>query len=57
MRLRDFFTEEENKKFIELQMELLDARCKKERIMIQAEIELILENAKSRYKALFNEEE
>ncbi len=52
MQLKDFLNANELEKFNELQLELLDAHNKKERTLIQAEIDEILNTARSRYESL-----
>ncbi|AND43047.1 MAG: hypothetical protein ACQEXE_20580 [Bacillota bacterium] len=54
MQLKDFLNANELEKFNELQLELLDAHNKKERILIQAEIDEILNTARSRYESLMS---
>lgn len=49
MRLKDILTEEEDNKVEELKMELLDAHNSKERELILAEINEILEASNKRY--------
>ncbi|EFV74620.1 hypothetical protein MKY20_24340 [Cytobacillus sp. FSL W8-0315] len=54
MQLKDFLNANELEKFNELQLELLDAHNKKERTLIQAEIDEILNTARSRYESLMS---
>ena len=54
MQLKDFLNANELEKFNELQLELLDAHNKKERTLIQAEIDEILDTARSRYESLMS---
>jgi hypothetical protein len=54
MQLKDFLNANEFEKFNELQLELLDALNKKERTLIQAEIDQILNSARSRYESLMS---
>ncbi|MDQ0272976.1 hypothetical protein [Cytobacillus purgationiresistens] len=56
MTLKDFLNEEEIREFEELQVELLSAHNTKERIKIQAEIDVLLSTARYRYEAFQNEE-
>lgn len=51
MRLKDFLTAEERIQFCELQLELLEACSKKERTLIQNEINEILDIARNRYES------
>jgi hypothetical protein len=54
MRLKDFLNEKELEQFEELQFELLEAHNKKQRLMIQAEIDELICVAQSRYDSLMN---
>lgn len=57
MRLKDFLTEEEDTKLEQLKSELLDAPNDKVRTLILAQIDEILDAARSRYNALFTSSE
>lgn len=51
-QIKDFLNEKELEQFEKLQFELLEAHNKKQRLMIQAEIDELINVAKSRYDSL-----
>ncbi|MEK3992756.1 hypothetical protein [Robertmurraya sp. FSL R5-0851] len=54
MRLKDFFNETELEQFENLQFELLEAHNKKQRLIIQTEIDELISLAQIRYDSLMN---